>query len=273
MSGLSNPEIRRFNASTGKAEALIPSLILDTERMIKPGGLTRYGEYLIRYKIVGDSGGAFSIIPTDGTQKTFKEFTFSNNYEANLAVLLLKQAERITLAEGGLSALMPSGLTVELKGAENKFRIVNKKTGRQMIAPKDMFSMAKLSPDGKFLAARSLTISIWNLETGSLITDRIGQIEQTLFVDFIPDSPFIVTASSQGNISTWFIGDLKNDVPAWLDGLSEAISGMEINDNLDLVNIPQDRFFKLRNDYLKRLQEAADNGDVEAKYILGNFIP
>jgi WD40 repeat protein len=270
-------EIHQWDTITGKENDSILPLKLrlpDDKNISLNYGLAVHGEYFLGSPtITATTEDTISLASINGLQSELRQFKFSDWNEAQLTGELIGQAESITFPGDNISIRINQELTVEVKKQGNRCALFNGKTGRRLIVPNLRLDSARLSPDGKYLAVISSTTSVWSTETGSLITGRIGEGRDDAYVDFVADGSSLITIGSSGKISTWLLGNRNNAMPSWVHDLGSAITGLEIDQGLNLVNIPQERLSKIRNDYFNRLREAARQGDEEAKYVLENLQP
>ena len=267
-------EIHRWNLATGLEDiSRSPSIVtIPNGRYYADLGFAAHGEYLVSTPSRGDrEEDTLSIVSTTSPLGVFRKFRFSSWNEARLAAKLIRQSEKIAVVDDDLLISMSTGLTVEVKKEGNTFSLVNGRTGNRLIAQDLILDEVQLRIKGRYMVVISSSTSLWSTETGALITGRVGERGDDEYVDFADGGSSIITIGSSGRISKWFMGNTEGTMPLWVRDLGSAVSGLEVNENLNLVSIPQERLSKIRNDYLNRLREAAARGDEEAKFVLINL--
>ncbi len=280
-SGLPNNDVLHQTAAWDLSTGLVeypPLFTLKQSEFKAPfSELTRYGEYMLFHSSERDTRYVY-VLKTSQPLANAVELTFATQDYAWFAKSVLLQAEKIDLDEKGVLTAEFSGSTsIEfVRNPENIIRLKDKKTGKILLAPTGLFNTSndlRISPDARLVAVRdSSWVSVWSTRTGFPLTPRFGSgLVRGSFI-FSPDSTRLLTVSD-GSVDSWYIGSLSPGVSAWIKDIGAALTGLEIGNSFDLNEIPQEKLVKIRNDYIKRLQEAADSGDVEAKYILDNLKP
>lgn len=275
-----NPEgtlkFRQWDAATGVEDESTSFAIgsddikkLDPNSPIKQGfsRFSRFGEFMI----FRDPRWRFSIRRPVKDKMDYREYKFSISADFDLAISILTQAKGLGFDEkNNLVANISENLSVELVQTKNGTMMINKQTGQQILGPRCTSGdlRMKLSPDGLLVASRKESgVCISSTRNRMSVIEGLGY--NSIDVDFLPDMRAITV--SGGRIDTWFVGKPEKGKSKWLQNMSSALSGMEITDRLDIVDIPQERLAEIRKQYLIELQKAAARGNIEARYILSNL--
>jgi len=115
----------------------------------------------------------------------------------------------------------PNGKKVLSGSFDKKIKLWSVKTGnllKELNGHKEGVYLTKFSPDGKFIASKSYgSVKIWNLDSGECIKtfekDGYDFFVSESYLNFSPDSRFIIVAKQYKGIKIW---DIHSNKLVWL---------------------------------------------------------
>lgn len=86
------------------------------------------------------------------------------------------------------------------------------------------------SPEGARVLTASLdgTARVWDAVTGWPITEPLRHAGKVVSAAFHPLGTLVLTASADGTARVWYVPPVKEQAPAWLADLAEALGGLKL---------------------------------------------
>jgi WD40 repeat protein len=252
---------------TGNGDDLIleyPELRRAGSDCVNPGPKAReFLEFLLngRYFLAG-SAGTFQIHELCSA-KALASFYFGevSSLSPNLAQSLIErvveidgssaQRVRLHLRDGPwLEANPAPGVSTRLTLATGGESIVTPRDGK--FADGDL---VVLSGDGKWMAVtKQKTFSVWDARTGFALSAPLSIEEKPLDIQFTADGRSIRLALPNGSVLTQTLRFRWKGKPAWLTGLSEALTGRFAEPSGAIGRVPARELPGIRARVLAQLQ-------------------
>ncbi len=108
--------------------------------------------------------------------------------------------------------------------------------------------LASFSADGRRIVAGCAggVARIWDAETGYALTDPLRHGGHVVRTVLSPDGSRLLTTATDDIIRFFDVPDIRDDAPAWLAELAEAIGGKRLNDFGELEPVPLSRLQEIR---------------------------
>jgi WD40 repeat protein len=119
---------------------------------------------------------------------------------------------------------------------------------RQTLSGNSPVNSVAISPNGQFLASgyEDKTVRLWNLETGEVISTRMGHSQAVKSVAFSPDGTILATGSDDQTVKLWNVSNGQEIYT--LSGHSHAVKSVAFNpDGQVLASGSWDKTIKLWN--------------------------
>jgi WD40 repeat protein len=243
-------------------------------RPLEFGQFLRNGEYFLT-----NTGGSFKIVDVCGGQ-TLAAFGASERSALSPSITrhLLTRVSTIRQEpgrDGALQLLIADGPTVLATGKGDVNGVVRLTGGNIIVNPRDPAfrdpQLASISRDGRLLATTvGATLRVWDAQSGDAVTEPIAADATILDLVFSPDSRSVRLAIADGSVMTVTLRFDWHGRPQWIEGLSEALTGIRVEADSRSARLPISAVRAARQALVSRLKAAGDN-DTSAKYLMATF--
>ncbi|HXJ61507.1 MAG TPA: serine/threonine-protein kinase [Verrucomicrobiae bacterium] len=148
-------------------------------------------------------------------------------------------------------AFSPDGSRLVTASWDRTARVWDVRTGAavsEAMAHEDRVVMAQFSPDGQRVVTASSDGSarIWDAASGRPLTEPLRHHGKVLSARFSPKWEQLVTASEDGTARVWAVPVAPVPVPVWLPDLAEALGGLRLDVQRNIISAPRTAFADLR---------------------------
>ena len=244
---------------------------------------TRHGEFMLLLNL---RDGPYSdwrelaVRSTEGGAQRTARFYFVRHGDAALAATILKQALKLTVtSQTEVLAEFGPGITISVKAAPDGAKIVNHETGKQFIAPPRIQNSKGLDFDpisGLVLSGpsgRDGLMRIWEGSAGAPVSEGMWHEGYVRAFAFTAGGEQVLTVTENGRVRLWYVGQLAAGKPPWMNEMGEALSGMQVVNDIDIQRLTPEVHAEIKRSYEKLLREAAERGDLNAQFVLRNWKP